>query len=223
MTSNERVHAICKLIRGHTWAGIDESKTVCHDCPAAEDSSYGPGTRGCYLLAQEVFNMAVHGGMSEATSSKTEVQILRDGLVSIMEWTGKGANEPHRNIHATARRVLEAADGAAEDGVWIHVREGMTLGQIGRLIDRAHETKPTRDADHCDYPDCEQHWTFVVEQLVTQCESYHRALDTMFALMIEKTAEVGPHCFFPSKSGQPWEACQTGNALIQQVRAAQKK
>jgi len=22
----------------------------------------------------------------------------------------------------------------------------------------AHETKPARDADHCDYPDCEQHW-----------------------------------------------------------------
>lgn len=27
----------------------------------------------------------------------------------------------------------------------------------------AHETKPSRDADHCDYPDCEQHWRYVAQ------------------------------------------------------------
>lgn len=94
----------------------------------------------------------------------------------------------------------------------------------GKTFVTPYETpaKPARDADHCDFPDCEQHWTLVVEQLVTQCEAYHSALDTMFARMIEKTSGEQPHCFFPTESGQPWEACQSGHALIQSVRSAQK-
>ena len=62
----------------------------------------------------------------------------------------------------------------------------------------------------------------LVEELVSQCEAYHDALDMMFARMIEKTTNDAPHCFYPSKSGQPWAAVQSGRALIQRVRAAQK-
>lgn len=60
-TSNERLHAICQLMREHTWAGIDESKVRCEKCPATIETPYGRGTQGCYLLAQEVYNIAVHG------------------------------------------------------------------------------------------------------------------------------------------------------------------
>jgi hypothetical protein len=30
--------------------------------------------------------------------------------------------------------------------------------------EKASETKPARDADHCDYPDCEQHWRLMYER-----------------------------------------------------------
>lgn len=56
-----RIHEICKVMRENTWTGIDESKALCHGCPMREDTAYGIGTRGCYLLALEVFNIAVHG------------------------------------------------------------------------------------------------------------------------------------------------------------------
>lgn len=57
----ERIHAICNIIRESTWAGIDEGKSKCRGCPAVIESPYGPGTQGCYLLALEVFNIALHG------------------------------------------------------------------------------------------------------------------------------------------------------------------
>lgn len=55
---------------------------------------------------------------------------------------------------------------------------------------------PARDADHCDFPDCEQHWTFVVEQLVDFMEKR--------CVGIEQSADAAR-----------WE-------LIKRVRAAQK-
>lgn len=82
--------------------------------------------------------------------------------------------------------------------------------------------KPARDAEHCDFPDCEQHWTMVVGQLVSQCEAYHLALDSMFAQLIVKTQADGARAFFPSASGQPWEAITRGNELIKRVRGYQK-
>jgi hypothetical protein len=46
-----RVHAVCTYLR--------EGK--CRRCPAREQTPYGRGTAGCYLLAQEVINIAHHG------------------------------------------------------------------------------------------------------------------------------------------------------------------
>ena len=45
--------------------------------------------------------------------------------------------------------------------------------------------------------------------LLEACEAQHQAIDRLFALLIEKDEK-----FFPSKSGQPWEAIQQGNAAI---------
>lgn len=75
LTTDERLHAICKAIRENTWAGIDESRALCHGCPAVIESPYGPGTQGCYLLAIEVFNIAVHGnrlGPDDVSATTTE-------------------------------------------------------------------------------------------------------------------------------------------------------
>jgi hypothetical protein len=52
------IHAICQLIRENTWAGIDETKALCHKCPQTIQSPYGPGTQGCFLLATEVYDLA---------------------------------------------------------------------------------------------------------------------------------------------------------------------
>lgn len=50
------------------------------------------------------------------------------------------ANMDGHNISTTARAIAKQA------------------------IASAPETRPTRDVEHCDYPDCERHWTAVVAQ-----------------------------------------------------------
>ena len=57
-SSLKKIHAICETIRSNQYAGIDESKVRCEKCPALEDSPYGPGTRGCFLLAAECYWIA---------------------------------------------------------------------------------------------------------------------------------------------------------------------
>jgi len=44
-----------------------------------------------------------------------------------------------------------------------------------------------------------------VPELVAACEAQHEAIDRLFAMLIESKQD-----FFPSKSGQPWEAMQLG-------------
>lgn len=47
-----RVHAICNVLRNK----------ACERCPSREAfPPHGNGTRGCYMLAKEVLNIAVHG------------------------------------------------------------------------------------------------------------------------------------------------------------------
>jgi hypothetical protein len=65
-------------------------------------------------------------------------------------------------------------------------------------------------------------WTSVsaeqlAHELLAQCDSYHAALDALFAMMILETRRTGTH-FFPSKSGQPWEAMKAGRALAERAR-----
>ena len=42
----------------------------------------------------------------------------------------------------------------------------------------------------------------------------HEAIDRLFALLIEKTKD-----FYPSKSGQPWDACVMGSNIIKKLKA----
>lgn len=45
--------------------------------------------------------------------------------------------------------------------------------------------------------------------LLLACKAQHRAIDILFALLIQKDEK-----FFPSQSGQPWKAIQQGNKAI---------
>jgi hypothetical protein len=66
-------------------------------------------------------------------------------------------------------------------------------------------------------------WTSVsaerlARELLAQCDAYHTALDALFAMMILETRRNPGVHFFPSKSGQPWEAMQAGRALAERAR-----
>ena len=148
---------------------------------------------------------------------------------AVYEWLGKvipAADTIAKPQESLASKLVAELRELREIGRSISLLRESQIEEICYRIEAALADGETgavaRDADHCDFPDCEQHWTLVVQQLLAQCEEYHRALDTMFARMIEKTATEQPHCFFPTESGQPWEACQKGHALIQSVRAALK-
>lgn len=59
----------------------------------------------------------------------------------------------------------------------------------------------------------------VLETLTDQ----HRAIDALFALLIEATREMHTpkQPFFPSRSGWIWDACVRGNAVIQRLKAGE--
>jgi len=47
------------------------------------------------------------------------------------------------------------------------------------------------------------------DELLKACKAQHEAIDRLFALLISHDSG-----FFPSKSGQPWQAILQGNAAI---------
>lgn len=57
--------------------------------------------------------------------------------------------------------------------------------------------------------------------LLAACKAQHEAIDRLFALLIERAAEGKATDFYPSKSGQPWEACLQGNAAIAKAEGKQ--
>jgi hypothetical protein len=61
----DRIHAVCASLR----------TSPCKLCPAQEPSVYGPMTKGCRLLAQEVYNIAVHGNSLGADADQAHVAI----------------------------------------------------------------------------------------------------------------------------------------------------
>jgi len=52
----------------------------------------------------------------------------------------------------------------------------------------------------------------VTSDLLEACKAQHQAIDRLFAELIERDP-----AFFPSKSGQPWEAIQKGTAVIKRM------
>lgn len=59
---------------------------------------------------------------------------------------------------------------------------------------------------------CNNHKT-----LLDACKEQHEAIDRLFAMLIRTTAHDTLTSFFPSKSGQPWEALYQGGAAIEQA------
>lgn len=53
-------------------------------------------------------------------------------------------------------------------------------------------------------------------ELFEVVKAQHEAIDRLFAMLVSKSAAVGPR-FFPSKCGQPWEAAVAGSALIKRL------
>jgi hypothetical protein len=58
-----------------------------------------------------------------------------------------------------------------------------------------------------------------VPQLVSALRAQHEAIDRLFALLIEQTSSgcVADKVFYPSESGQPWEALLAGKAAVESV------
>ncbi|GAI27216.1 unnamed protein product [marine sediment metagenome] len=52
----------------------------------------------------------------------------------------------------------------------------------------------------------------VTSDLLEACKAQHQAIDRLFAELIKRDP-----AFFPSKSGQPWEAIQKGTAVIKRM------
>ncbi len=72
--------------------------------------------------------------------------------------------------------------------------QGEEIQANADLIAAAPETKKQRDA------------------LLDACKAQHKALDILFAMLIQK--DEG---FLPSKSGQPWEAIVEGDKAIKEA------
>jgi hypothetical protein len=84
---------------------------------------------------------------------------------------------------AEMAEYMEACALIARNGADIHngskeLREHADMvTAIASYLSSAVETeaKPARDADHCDYPDCEQHWTYVAteqKKLLSEARAY---------------------------------------------------
>jgi hypothetical protein len=52
------------------------------------------------------------------------------------------------------------------------------------------------------------------QQLLEACKAQHEAIDYLFALLIMKT-KPDEKPFYPSESGQPWDAIQMGKKAIE--------
>ena len=52
-----------------------------------------------------------------------------------------------------------------------------------------------------------------VPDLLAACYAYHDAMDTLFAMLIARDMK-----FFPSKSGEPWDAFVRGDAAIMKAK-----
>lgn len=52
----------------------------------------------------------------------------------------------------------------------------------------------------------------VTSDALEALKAQHQAIDRLFAELIKRDPN-----FFPSKSGQPWEACKKGNAVIKRM------
>ncbi len=53
--------------------------------------------------------------------------------------------------------------------------------------------------------------------LLAACKAQHEAIDRLFASLIDRYEDHG-RAYFPSRSGQPWEASHAGRAAIEKAQ-----
>lgn len=81
------------------------------------------------------------------------------------------------------------------------------MTELHRLTLRAINENPTLMSDEVFVPAEE------VDALIEVVRAQHHAIDTLFAMLIAKTM-YAEKPFYPSESGQPWEAIQAGKAVL---------
>lgn len=83
--------------------------------------------------------------------------------------------------------------------------------ELHRLTLRQINENPTLMSDEVFVPEEE------VDGLIAVVKAQHEAIDRLFAMMIEQTSSgcVPDKVFYPSESGQPWEAIQAGKAVLE--------
>ena len=86
------------------------------------------------------------------------------------------------------------------------------MTELHRLTLRQINENPTLMSDEVFIP-VEEH-DALVAQLVQALKGQHRAIDSLFAMLIAKTMRA-ENPFYPSESGQPWEALLAGKAAIE--------
>jgi len=102
----------------------------------------------------------------------------------------------------------------------ISMQENLGLGHKGNILittqERINKNLPPianniLDEDFA-YLICKRINNF--DDLLSACKAQHKAIDILFALLIEKDEK-----FFPSKSGLPWKAIQQGNRAIEDAES----
>lgn len=89
---------------------------------------------------------------------------------------------------------------------------GFVLGQLQRCRETMEANDPVNAREiFGEQPRIEN---LPASELLAACKAQHEAIDRLFAMLIEATKDQKPHGFYPSESGQPWDAIKQGNAAI---------
>lgn len=130
-----------------------------------------------------------------------------------------GSTEPN---HEQLQRERDAwEESAAQFCRGAEYYRGL-LDRIGRAIGpEAHvadDGSVSEDVLRAKVPEIIEKRLAATPGLLAACKAQHQAIDRLFCHLILLSHEHTPNePFFPSKSGQPWEACQLGNAAIKKA------
>ncbi len=89
-----------------------------------------------------------------------------------------------------------------------HLRGYMPVDKKLCIAGLVAEKKPRVNAVHV-FSEANARLIAAAPDLYEACKEQHNAMDMLFAMLIERDKT-----FFPSKSGQPWEAMMQGNKVI---------
>lgn len=110
------------------------------------------------------------------------------------------SNRSSKTVPQTAlANLLDAVDGVLafdwcdndSDAVEAVARLRKATEDYGvvQRLELSDETKPTRDAEHCDFPDCEQHWLYVAQGLRGTLQKIADASESFRPMALKAIAE----------------------------------